>query len=310
MIMNNDDSLILQAKSGRNLPPPLLACILVFSNILYSQYRSEKIIKKIQSVFALNPQDISSTAISIGISFGFMSLILITWVLIAERRSLKTLGFSTNYSLIRHFSGFWYGFLLYIPIYIFCLLTGLAKLDSIAQISPSLIYSILLMFLVFCFQGGTEELLFRGWLLPVLGSKIGTKKAILISSTLFGLVHIIGNGINFLEKHGINYTNIFILFTFFVNVVIIGILFSIISLREKSIYTVIGLHASWNWFQASIFGSPVSGLIFNGNSIFSIKLLENNLLTGGSIGLEGGLIATTILIFFLYLRRRDVSLLV
>jgi uncharacterized protein len=108
----------------------------------------------------------------------------------------------------------------------------------------------------------------------------------------------------------VNYTNILILFIFFANVVVIGILFSLISLREKSIYTVIGLHASWNWFQASIFGSPVSGLIFNGNSIFSIKLLENNLLTGGSIGLEGGLISTAILIFILYLRRRDVSLLV
>ena len=53
-------------------------------------------------------------------------------------------------------------------------------------------------------------------------------------------------------------------------------------------------HLSWNLFQGPVYGLPVSGVRFGG--LFSVTDLHAPLLTGGTFGFEGGLLATVVLL--------------
>lgn len=305
--MNNEQNLIQQASSAKFISKLYLATFLVFINIIGCQKLHSVILQKIQIGFLLNDQNILGTAISVFIEFGLMLAALAAWVLLVEKRSFMTLGLRSSQSLLKFSRGCLYAGLLSIIIYIILIFIGQLKIESASNISLSLIFSVFLMFIVFCFQGGTEELLFRGWLLPILGNSGSIKSAILFSSFLFGYIHVRLNGIKFLLEHGRTYTNSLIVFILFVNIVMYSILISIICLREKSIYTVIGIHGTWNWFQTSVFGSPVSGVIFNENSIFSVKMSGANLLSGGEIGIEASIITSIVLITLLYWQKKTIA---
>lgn len=56
----------------------------------------------------------------------------------------------------------------------------------------------------------------------------------------------------------------------------------------------IGYHITWNYFQGSVFGLPVSGNKSAG--LYTSKLVEYNILNGGGFGPEGGLVVTAIII--------------
>ena len=53
-------------------------------------------------------------------------------------------------------------------------------------------------------------------------------------------------------------------------------------------------HLSWNLFQGPVYGLPVSGVRFGG--LLSVSDLQASLLTGGTFGFEGGLLATVVLL--------------
>lgn len=306
--MNNEQNLIRQAGTARFIPKLYLACFLVFINIRGCQSLHILIFHKIESLFLLNAQNTLGTVISVFIQFGLMFVLLATWVTLIEKRSLITLGLKSNQPLLNFLRGCLSACLLGTAIYVIQFSTGQSEIESISNISPSIILSVSLMFIVFCFQGGTEELIFRGWLLPILSNSVSTRNAIIFSSFLFGYMHVMGNGINFLKNYGLTYINFLIVFIFFVNIILYSILISVITLKEKNIYIAIGMHGAWNWIQASVFSSPVSGVIFNKNSIFSVKVLSANLASGSAIGIEGSLITATILIILLYWQKRNISL--
>ena len=50
------------------------------------------------------------------------------------------------------------------------------------------------LFRFWLIQGGTEELITRGWLLPVMAEKSNKIIAIVVSSSLFGLLHMFNSG--------------------------------------------------------------------------------------------------------------------
>ena len=57
----------------------------------------------------------------------------------------------------------------------------------------------------------------------------------------------------------------------------------------------IGLHMSWNFFQGSVFGFPVSGLKL-GDSLITIQQGGPDFITGGTFGPEAGLIGLAAII--------------
>jgi membrane protease YdiL (CAAX protease family) len=158
----------------------------------------------------------------------------------------------------------------------------------------ALIYAILLGMGVAHFQSGTgfegiaigvlkpsvigtlEELLFRVILFRILEHIGGTLAAVLVSASLFGLAHAGNPGATPL-------TMAFL-------AIELGVFLALVYVMIRSLWMIAAIHMSWNFTQGFIFGSDVSGLD-SSNSILLTTLDGPDLLTGGTFGLEGSIVA-------------------
>ena len=121
--------------------------------------------------------------------------------------------------------------------------------------------------------GFYEELLSRGYHLQNLQEGMHIVPAVLISSLVFGILHLGNPSASFISSAGIVLAGLFLAYPY---------------LRTGQLWLSIGLHIGWNFFEGTVFGFPVSGL-------GGFHLLEQTnsgplLWTGGAFGPEAGLI--------------------
>ena len=131
-------------------------------------------------------------------------------------------------------------------------------------------------------QGGTEELLTRAWLLPIINKRSNLALAIGISSTLFGIIHLGNNNVTVLS---------------ILSIILSGVFMALYMLKTDNIWGVAGLHGAWNFTQGTIFGVAVSGTT-TGPSLFSFETKTGvaEWISGGSFGTEGSIMASIILL--------------
>ena len=129
------------------------------------------------------------------------------------------------------------------------------------------------------FAGFTEEILFRGILLRLIEGWLGTWWALAITSFIFGISHL-GNA------HATVFGAVAIALE-------AGILLGACYLLTRRLWMVIGVHIAWNFVQGGIFGSDISG-IGSGRGLIEARLTGADLLTGGSMGIEGSLVAVVL----------------
>jgi membrane protease YdiL (CAAX protease family) len=145
----------------------------------------------------------------------------------------------------------------------------------------------ILLFLFICI-GTSEELVSRGYLLKNLAEGfnikfIGPRGAIIIgwvlSSIVFGLFHIDNNNATFLST---------------LNITVGGIFLGLGFVITRNLAIPIGLHISWNFFQANVFGFPVSGITIPSEvvTVFTVTQTGPDIWTGGAFGPEGGLLCS------------------
>lgn len=151
---------------------------------------------------------------------------------------------------------------------------------SAAEINPVSILGYLLFFIL---VGISEEFLFRSFPLVVFSERYFIPVAIGLNGLLFGLIHI-GNP---------NFSAVPM-----INIVLSGILFSIITLRKRNIWWAVGIHFGWNFCQGTILGFKVSGLDAPG--LMVAKPVGNPLFSGGLFGAEGSLLCTVILVIYIF----------
>ena len=144
--------------------------------------------------------------------------------------------------------------------------------------ASSMVFSMLTSFAVLAVAATFEELLLRGYLLQTFVRSDLPWVGVALTSAIFGLLH----GAN------PNVGNIALL-----NTILAGIWFSVAYLKTRTLWLPIGLHISWNWIQGNVFGIEISGLK---NLITDPLMRETDLgpewLTGGSYGIEGGILCT------------------
>lgn len=118
-----------------------------------------------------------------------------------------------------------------------------------------------------------EELLSRGYLLQNLTEAFGVLPAVLISSLVFGAMHLMNAHSGWMAA---------------ANITVTGIFLAVGYLATRSLYLPIGIHLAWNFFEGSVFGFPVSG--FSGfPSLLHLRISGPTLWTGGPFGPEAGL---------------------
>ena len=221
-----------------------------------------------------------------------------------DKRSFKDYGFHLNKNW---WGGFCFGFILgavlITIIFIIQLVFGWISIDSNFYVSNSSSNTFIISILVFLFSffcaGMAEELFSRGYLIKNLSEEIASKKigsfnsviiALGSTSILFGVMHF-GN------------PNASLLSVF--NIMIAGVMFGTAFIYTGELAIPAGLHLSWNFFQANIFGFPVSGIKYPSEtvSIFKIEQHGPEIMTGADFGPEAGLLglfAMLLGIFFIY----------
>lgn len=127
----------------------------------------------------------------------------------------------------------------------------------------------------------TEEVMLRGFVLGrMLSEGMNRFVALLLSSALFSAMHLFNPNFAFLP---------------FVNILLAGCLLGASFLYTRNLCFPIVLHWFWNWLQGPVLGYEVSGTDC-GQTLLTLRLKGNDLLTGGSFGFEGSLLCTVLLV--------------
>jgi membrane protease YdiL (CAAX protease family) len=127
-----------------------------------------------------------------------------------------------------------------------------------------------------------EEFHYRGYQLSTLTKGIGFWPAAIALSAVFGFSHL-GNS-------GENWLGIF-------NASAGGLLFCLLLRRSGDLWMPIGFHASWDWTQTYFYGVPDSGHTLPGH-LFGGSFFGPRWLTGGTVGPEGSILLTLLLVLF------------
>ena len=196
-----------------------------------------------------------------------------------EKRPLTSMGFKKKNALRDYLIGLVIGFLMFSAVILINVLTGAMTLDGLNKNLDSMsIMFIVVFFIGFVIQGASEEIMVRGYFMTSLGSKHNMFLALLISSGMFGLLHLSNPGFTFLG---------------FVNIILVGVLFGLYIICFDNIWGACALHTMWNFVQGNFYGVQVSGLSMSDSFLTTSINEEMKLINGGSFGAEGG-IATTI----------------
>ncbi len=135
------------------------------------------------------------------------------------------------------------------------------------------------LLVLFIFQSGAEELLSRSFLQVCIEERYGSWTAIIVSSLVFFLLHY-GNP---------NVTTLGL-----VNLFLAGVLFGVILVAFRNFWYLLGFHAGWNFFQGTVYDFNVSGIDFY--SMLRFDIVDENIWSGGSFGIEGSILTTITLI--------------
>jgi uncharacterized protein len=173
------------------------------------------------------------------------------------------------------------GALLMTGVFATKLATGLLTVESVGA-GENLLSWVVVAVVVFVLVGVYEELLVRGYLLTnlaegargTLGERGAILFAVLASSIAFGALHA-GN------------PNATLLSVF--NISIAGVMLALGYVLTGELAIPVGIHVTWNLFQGTVYGFPVSGLEI-GPSIVAVETTGPRLVTGGGFGPEAGVL--------------------
>ncbi|WP_462128442.1 CPBP family intramembrane glutamic endopeptidase [Streptococcus parasanguinis] len=213
-------------------------------------------------------------------SFVFILLLFIFWVKVIEKNSLSSLGFVKRNWLKYLAWGILLSLLQMGVIALVYQVCGIGTFE-LNELSLEPILFILGLFPFWLLQGGTEEVATRGWLLTRIAARTNLPLAIVISSSLFGILHMGNAGVTFLSV---------------LNIILDGVLAGLLFIYTDSIWLVVAQHGTWNYVQGNLLGFQVSGTGADA-SIFSFTMGSGpDWLTGGEFGAEGSIITTLVLL--------------
>ena len=194
-----------------------------------------------------------------------------------DKRSIESLGLKINtQTLFDLLTGIGITFLqmglIYVLMSAFGWLTfkGFAwEFDTVGLV----IKNVLVFLAMFILVGWNEELLSRGYHLQTITSGTNLFWGVIISSAIFGLLHLGNPNATWVSAAGIFFAGLFLAYGY---------------IRTKQLWLSIGLHIGWNFFEGVVFGFPVSGLDIY--PLMRIQISGPEVWTGGAFGPAAGLI--------------------
>jgi uncharacterized protein len=207
--------------------------------------------------------------------FLFQTIAFVASVYIArrwlDRCSFSSLGLALDRNTARELV---YGLVIAPLMLLFTFMT-MQRLGWLTVISsqPAPLGTWLYWLALFSIVGFGEEVLARGYHLQTIASGTNMFWGMLLSSSLFGALHLLNPGANLASTLGIFAAGFLLAFAYY---------------RTRRLWLSIGLHIGWNMSMGFIFGFTTSGLQIP--SINTLQVSGPVLWTGGIFGPEAGLI--------------------
>jgi uncharacterized protein len=210
-----------------------------------------------------------------------------------DYRPFADFGFHLNHSWWADFGfGFALGAFVMTGIFVSLRLAGWVSVsgDGITGFGLPFYLAFMIKVLEWTAIGINEEVTFRGYQLKNLAEGLAGRRftprgaivsALLFSSTVFGLAHLVNAGVSNASATGLSTLNI----------VMGGLLLGVPYLLTGELAISIGLHISWNLFEGTVYGFPVSGSS-QSTHLLSLHQTGPELWTGGAFGPEAGLLCT------------------
>ncbi|MCR5615696.1 MAG: CPBP family intramembrane metalloprotease [Saccharofermentans sp.] len=229
--------------------------------------------------------------------FGYafiIGAIVLFWKLF-QKKTVRDLGFTGK--PVSYLTGALIGAALVVLSTVAVVLAGAISFNGVfANIDTPMVA---LMLICFVLQGAMEEILCRGIVHQLLIKKTSVPVTIGVSAALFTIPHLSGMSEGSPE----------IVAAAIANLILISVIFSLLTLRFKSIWAACGLHSIWNYILYSILGLNLSGIDGRVASVFDMQSVGSNILNGGEYGIEASIITTAVLAVsavLLFVSSRDV----
>ena len=224
--------------------------------------------------------------------YGYLITILFVIIYTKKINKIELDKIGLNKNVITFFKGMLIGIISLLLIVIPLIL---CRAIDFSGINNNINWLLLILYLFgYLIQSSMEELICRGYLFHRLKNKIPTLFAMIISILFFSIGHL-----SKLFDEGIILGIIGI-----TNLLLISMIWTTTTLKDKNIYSAIGFHFIWNFILFNIIGLNLSGLEIT-NSVFKFNV-ENTFLTGGSYGIESSIITTIVLSVILLIIKRKV----
>ncbi len=294
--LNEKPSIVTEAQKAKFSPNAVIQCLLFFAVMFVSQlasgiipgiYTTKKLLtsgidmtdQKALTDYSLELVS-SKTYLLMALFFTVISTVLIiVYCRFIEKRSLYSMGFVKKKAFLDYIIGLIIGLVMFSAAVLICYAKGTLTYDGV--VLGGGIGFLLLFFLGYFLQGMSEEVLYRGYFMVSVGAKAPLIVAILLNSLLFSLMHLFNPGVKVLA---------------IVNIILVGIFFSVYMLKSDSIWGVCAAHTMWNFVQGNLFGIKVSGLDSGVSVLKFSPTFDGVLFNGGDFGLEGGLGVTIVLV--------------
>ena len=225
-------------------------------------------------------------------AFAVSALIFILWVRYFERRDLRSIGLAFDAKALRRYiKGFAAGLLMAAAVVYSVRFLGGYSIEGESHLTMSALVPVFILMFAFILQSGTEELVFRGWMMGRLAERYGLWVGVIGNSVLFALMHVDIEALAALGVSGmVIFTTATLLFSIFLSLLVI---------RERSIWGAAAWHASWNWMFITWFGLPTTGIDLGLAPLVAdyMPVPEAAVwLTGGTDGPEGSVFTPVILV--------------
>ena len=231
--------------------------------------------------------DLNTITLITHFGYGLMIGIIVLYWKLFQKKTIAELGFTKNAGT--YFIGAVVGVVLILFSVVSVVLTGAITYNGTFT-NINHIY-IILMLGGFIFQGAFEEVLCRGVVLQLLKDRTPISVAVGVSSVLFMIPHL----------NSMVGASLGIYIFAVVNLILISLVFSFLTLQFKSIWAACGLHSIWNFILYNILGLNLSGQNEMTAAIFNMKSVGSNILNGGAYGIEASTITAVVLTVFLFI---------
>ncbi len=215
--------------------------------------------------------------IEIGELFAITASIVLARRLL-DHRSFQSLGFLPGRQAASDFiAGLAITFVMMGLIFGLEIAVGWLRITGYAwqtQRAPEVLLSVAMFAILCLLVGWNEELMSRGYHLQTIASGTSTGWGWLISSVVFGILHVSNPNATWMAVTGIFLAGLFLGYGF---------------VASRQLWLPIGLHTGWNFFEGVVFGFPVSGLAFY--ALPRTAVSGPAVWTGGDFGPEAGMVS-------------------